>query len=132
MYIHVDYRNFTKKCGKFINEYVKFDNKDKMNTLYQMIYYIQEYMNEHNIKDLKVTKRCNRIKKLYNEYINNKGPYITWLINDNNVQTGIKMIEYCVNHIEENHIKDRKAINRCWAINCFSGYWRKDFKCQGA
>lgn len=26
MYIHMDYRNFTKRRGKFINEYVKFDN----------------------------------------------------------------------------------------------------------
>lgn len=130
MYIHVDYKDYTKKWGN--TEWVRFDNRDKMNTLYQMIYFIQEYMKEYNIKDSKITKRCNKIKKYYNEYINNKGLWINWIIDDNTVQTGIKMIEYCVNYIEEHNIKNRKVINQCWNIRCFSGYWRKDYICVGA
>ena len=132
MYIHEDPNEYTQKCGKYFEESIRFDNQDKMKTLSRMVDYIFDYMNYHNIKDDNVINRCNKIKDYCNNYFNNKGTWVNWIINDNVVQTGMRMIEYCVNHIEENKIKDRKAINRCWDIRCISLHWKKGFKCQGA
>lgn len=132
MYIHANPDNYTRKCGKYMEEYVKFDSADAMQTLSRMIDYMRAYIENHiEVYDDNAQKRINKMEEMCDNFAKHKGQWVKWLIDDSNVQIGIKMIEWCMNWIEENNIKDRKAVNKCWAIRCFSGYWRKDFKCQG-
>ena len=88
MYIHADYKDYTRKCGKYMEEYVKFDSADAMQTLSRMIDYIYAYMENYNKHDKDVIQRCNLIKEHYYNYTIHKGPWINWAINDSNVQTG--------------------------------------------
>ena len=133
MYIHVNSEDYTRKRGEYRDEYVKFDSADAMQTLSRMINYMRAYIESHiEVYDDNAQKRINKMEERCDNFVNHKGQWVKWIINDSTVQTGIKMIEWCMNWIEDNHIKDRKAVNKCWAIRCFSGYWRKDFKCQGA
>lgn len=138
MYIHVNPEDYTRKCGKYTEEYVKFDSVDSIQILSRMIGYMKAYIENHiEVYDDNAQKRIIKMEEMCDNFLKHKdqwvkGQWIKWLINDSNVQIGIKMIEWCMNWIEENNIKDRKTVNKCWAIRCFSSYWNKNFKCQGA